>query len=286
MTLLTAAVLSLATVALAACNGQQALCNRTYSNVTFVGSHDSAFVGPLLVDNQLISVAKQLSLGVRFLQSQTHNKSGTIELCHTSCLEKDAGSLAEYLAPVKTFLDANPNEVVTLLITNGDAIPVAKFAEVFSAVGLAKYAFVPSGKLELGAWPTLQTMIDNGTRLVVWMDYHADTSSVPYILDEFSYYFETAYDVTDASFPSCAIDRPSGASADGRMGIVNHMLHIEILDIQIPNEIEAATTNSVKSIGAQAAICEGLYGRAPNVVLLDYVNLGDAMGAQALLNGL
>lgn len=91
---------------------------------------------------------------------------------------------------------------------------------------------------------------------------------MPYILDEFSYYFETAYDVTDASFPSCAIDRPSGASANGRMGIVNHMLHVEILEIQIPNEVEAATTNSVNSIGAQAAICEGLYGRAPNVVLV------------------
>lgn len=99
-------------------------------------------------------------------------------------------------------------------------------------------------------------------------DYNADTSSVPYILDEFSYYFETSYEVTDSSFPSCAIDRPSGASADGRMGIVNHMLHIEILGIQIPNEIEASTTNSVESIESQASICEGLYGRAPNVVLV------------------
>lgn len=99
-------------------------------------------------------------------------------------------------------------------------------------------------------------------------DYNADTSSVPYILDEFSYYFETHYDVTDSSFPDCSIDRPSGASGDGRMGIVNHMLHLEILGIQIPDELSADTTNSVDSISAQAAICEGLYGRDPNVVLV------------------
>lgn len=99
-------------------------------------------------------------------------------------------------------------------------------------------------------------------------DYNADTSSVPYILDEFSYYFETHYDVTDSSFPDCSIDRPSGASGDGRMGLVNHMLHLEIFGIQIPNEIAADTTNSVDSINAQAALCEGLYGRAPNVVLV------------------
>lgn len=98
--------------------------------------------------------------------------------------------------------------------------------------------------------------------------------------------YETSYDVTDDAFPSCSIDRPSGASADGRMGLVNHMLHIDIFGIQIPDLIAANKTNSLNSIDAQAGICEGLYGRTPNVVLLDYVNLGDAMGAQAALNGL
>lgn len=92
--------------------------------------------------------------------------------------------------------------------------------------------------------------------------------------------------MTDDAFPSCNIDRPSGAKANGRMGLVNHMLHIEILGIQIPDLIAANQTNSLNSIDAQAAICEGLYGRVPNVVLLDYVNLGDSMGAQAALNGL
>lgn len=99
-------------------------------------------------------------------------------------------------------------------------------------------------------------------------DYNANTSSVPYILDEFSYYFETHYDVTNSSFPDCSIDRPSGSNGSGRMGIVNHMLHFEIFGIQIPDEIAAGTTNSVKSISAQASICEGLYGRNPNVVLV------------------
>ncbi|KAK2615725.1 hypothetical protein N8I77_002459 [Diaporthe amygdali] len=279
-------LLGLATIVLAACNGHDELCSRPYSNVTFVGSHDSAFVGLLPSQNQLISVTDQLNLGVRFLQSQTHDRDGTIEMCHTSCIELDAGTLTNYLTPIKTWMDANPNEVVTLLITNGDAIPVSKFADVFSAVGLEQYAFTPSSALSLDQWPTLQTMIDNGTRLVVWMDYNMDTATTPYILDEFAYYFETSYEVTDDSFPDCNIDRPSGASANGRMGLVNHMLHIEILGIQIPDLVKADDTNSLNSIDAQAGICEGLYGRAPNVVLLDYVNLGDAMGAQAALNGL
>ncbi|POS75405.1 hypothetical protein DHEL01_v206197 [Diaporthe helianthi] len=278
--------LGLATIALAACNGQDALCSRSYGNVTFVGSHNSAFVGLLPSQNQLLSVEDQLGLGVRFLQAQTHNLDGTIEMCHTSCIELDQGSLTEYLEPIKTFMDANPNEVVSLLLTNGDDIPVSRFADVFAAVGLEQYAFTPSGALSLDQWPTLQTMIDDGTRLVIWMDYNSDTAATPYILDEFAYYFETSYEVTDDAFPSCAIDRPSAANADGRMGLVNHMLHVDIFGIQIPDLINANKTNSLSSIDAQAGICEGLYGRTPNVILLDYVNLGDAMGAQAALNGL
>lgn len=151
------------------CNGSPLLCSRLYSNVTYVGSHDSAFVGLLPTDNQFTSVASQLSEGVRFLQAQSHNKSGVIELCHTTCLEKDAGSLASYLVPIKSFLDANPNEVITLLLTNGDAIPVTKYGAVFQAVGLASYAYAPSGTLSLDQWPTLAEMISSGKRLVVFM---------------------------------------------------------------------------------------------------------------------
>lgn len=161
-----------ASLVLGACNGQDALCDRLYSNVSFVGAHDSAFVGELLADNQLLSVAAQLGMGVRFLQAQTHDFFGHIQMCHTSCLERNAGSLGTYLAPVKTFLEdsANANEVVTLLLTNGDAISVADFAEVFASVGLDQYVFTPkTGTLAREQWPTLQEMIDDGTRLVVWM---------------------------------------------------------------------------------------------------------------------
>lgn len=55
-----------------ACNGSPAYCGRKYSNITFVGAHDSPFVGPLAQHNQNIDVVKQLDLGIRFLQGQAH----------------------------------------------------------------------------------------------------------------------------------------------------------------------------------------------------------------------
>lgn len=120
------------------------------------------------------------------------------------------------------------------------------------------------------------------------VDYGADTSKVDYILNEFDYYFETPYDVTNSSFPNCNIDRPSGASASGRMYIVNHFLDVDILGADVPDRVDAAKTNAVSgegSIGAQAAECEALYDRAPNGILLDFVDKGDAIAAQNELNG-
>lgn len=155
--------------ATAPCNGNSALCGRRYSNLTFVGSHDSAFVGTGPADNQETPVAAQLAQGVRFLQAQTHLDNNTIKLCHTLCILEDAGPLAAYLGDVKAFLDANPREVVTLLLTNQDGMPGAAFDAVFSAAGIQGYAFAPGRNLTLDQWPTLGQMIDSGQRLVVFM---------------------------------------------------------------------------------------------------------------------
>lgn len=187
LSFLLATTLSGAVQAATTCNGYADLCDKLYSNVTFIGSHDSAFDGILLVDNQFDSVADQLALGVRFLQAQSHNKSGTIELCHTTCTEEDAGSLETWLDTVVSFLEDNPDEVVTLLITNGDGIDGADFAAVFEASGAADYAYSPGSALTLSQWPTLGELVDDGTRLVVFMDYPAG-DSISYILDEFTSY--------------------------------------------------------------------------------------------------
>lgn len=152
-----------------ACNGHAELCDRRYSNLTLVGSHNSAFVGTGPADNQETDVAAQLAQGVRFLQAQTHFDNNTIKLCHTLCAFEDAGPLEGYLGGIKAFLDANPREVVTLLITNQDGMLGSAFDAVFRAAGIQGYGFAPGSNLALDQWPTLGQMIDNGQRLVVFM---------------------------------------------------------------------------------------------------------------------
>lgn len=70
------------------------------------------------------------------------------------------------------------------------------------------------------------------------------------------------------------------------MFIVNHMLNVQLLfNITVPDRANAAKTNSASSINAQSDLCVGLYGRNPNVVLIDFFGQGDPLAAQVRMNG-
>ncbi|TID15860.1 hypothetical protein E6O75_ATG08918 [Venturia nashicola] len=274
------------------CNGNAALCDRKYSEVTFIGTHDSAFVGLLPTQNQIKSITDQLDGGIRYLQSQTHNFENQVKMCHTSCDLEDAGPVEDYLRELKTWMDKNPRDMVTLLLTNPDKVPMSTFDDIFKKVGLDHMGFRPDralSPLAMDAWPTIGDMITSGQRLVTFIDYGADETAVPYLLDEFNYYFETPYGVTDSKFAQCKIDRANKKNADGKasMLIVNHMLNVKLpFNIVVPDRINADKTNSASSVNAQSDLCKGMYGRNPNVVLIDFFGQGDPIPAQVRMNGL
>jgi len=276
------------------CNGHAELCNRSYSNITFAGSHDSfAFsIDPLaLARDQEVDIPTQLSYGIRLLQAQSHmGKDGQIHFCHTSCLLFDGGTVAAYLKNVVTFLNDNPNDVLTLLFTNPEGLSFAKtWAPVFERAGVTKWAYVPlQNVVSYGAWPTLGEMIANDKRLVVFIDYVGnDSSRVPYLLPEFGMIWETPYDATNATFP-CSIDRIRGPlQPSDQMYLINHNLDLDEFGILLSDWFDAPTTNGVTSIVANANECAPLAsGRYPNFILLDYVNIGDWLTAVNRLNGL
>jgi len=118
---------------------------------------------------------------------------------------------------------------------------------------------------------------------LTFLEYNADETVVPYILDELSYFFETAYDVTTSNFPSCALDRPSGSNGDGLMYIVNHFLDLDIFGILIPDDLADWTTNAATgtgSIGAQADLCISTWGRTPNVSLIPVLTCQFSTGSR------
>jgi len=259
------------------CNGHAELCSRSYGNVSFVGTHDSYAVGTNnLFVNQDYNITQQLNDGVRMLQMQAYNQSGTIQLCHTSCDLYNGGTLLNYLTAVQSWMGSNTNDVVTLLIVNIDNLLPSAYDPVFKAVGLDKLSYAPTAAaVPASQWPTLGTMIDNGSRLVTFLDNAADITSVPYLLDEFSNMWETAYDVTDPAF-DCNVNRSNGDTTT-QMYLINHFLDELILGQPAPDVEEANVTNSASgpgSLGAQVDTCVATYGRSPNFMLVDFYEYG------------
>jgi hypothetical protein len=256
------------------CNGAAELCSKSYGTVTYVGTHNSYAIGSdNLAVNQDQDITQQLNDGVRMLQMQAHNKSGNIQLCHSSCSLLDGGSLQDYLGKVKKWMDANPNDVVTLLIVNIDNLDASQYASVFRAAGVESLSYAPpSPALAAADWPSLGEMIDTGKRLVTFLDNAASFEAVPYLIDEFSNMWETAFDVTDVSLFNCAVNRSQGDTST-QMYLINHFLDQVVFNVPAPLPEKANETNAASgpgSLGAEVDTCKGINGKPPTFLLLDF----------------
>ena len=252
------------------CNNYPEFCSRSYSNITFVAAHNSPFVNPNnAAANQQLPVLNQLNDGIRMLQGQTHYNSttNTISYCHTSCDLLNAGTAQEYFTKITTWVQAHPFDVVTLLIGNSDFIGVGNYTAPLEASGLTQYAYIPPQvPMNISSWPTLSSMILLRKRVVIFMDYNANQTQVPYILDEFSQMWETPFSPTNRSFP-CTQQRPpdiNRTQAEQRMYIANHNLNTEIslagTSLLVPSTPLINETNAVNgtgSLGLMANNCAG-----------------------------
>lgn len=277
------------------CNGYPELCSRKYSNFTMVAAHNSPFsIQGNVASNQALDVTTQLNDGVRMLQFQTHKPNATspIRLCHTSCDLLDAGTLVDYLTTVREWLDANPYEVVTILMGNDDVLDPGNYTDPVTNSGLIRYVYTPPKvPMALADWPTIGEMILRQTRAVVMLDYQADQTAIPWLLDEFAQFWETPFSPTDRAFP-CTVDRPPNQDRNisaNRMIIANHNLNVDIniaslgvSGLLIPATTLLNETNAVTgygSAGAAASNCTADWQRPPNVLLVDFYNIGNFNGS-------
>lgn len=265
------------------CNGYSEFCDRSYSNVSIVGAHNSYGVqAGSVAANQNYTVETQLNNGIRMLQVQGHMNNNELHLCHTSCFLLDAGTFTSYLTTVKKWMDSNPSEVITLLLVNSDGIAPSVWAQSYTDSGLSSYVYTPpSVPVAYNEWPTLQSMISANTRVVSFLAQQADVSSVPYLLDEFTNVWETPYDETDETFP-CTVDRVTGESA-GKMYLMNHFLDVNttLFGQQIPvpateRLLETHASSGVApAMSAQADQCYQNHGYYPTFTLVDYYDVGN-----------
>ncbi|GAM40754.1 hypothetical protein TCE0_039r13348 [Talaromyces pinophilus] len=293
--------LTCVSAATTACNNSPSLCSKSYGQITHLGAHDSPFLRDASTSysvsgNQFYNTTVQLSAGVRLVTAQVHKNNNAWHLCHSSCSLLDAGTLESWLSEIKTWLDGNPNDVVTVLLVNSDDATDSELATVFESANITDYAYTPSFTSATTAWPTLQELISNGTRLMTFVASLSSNSNAAYLMDEFTYIWENPYDVTSASNFSCLPERPSSVSGDtasalssNRLPFMNHFLDTNVgLGIQEPDVNAASTTNGQNGTGnllTAAETCKSAYsGRQPSFILVDWFNKGPAIDVVDQLN--
>ncbi|KAL6921971.1 hypothetical protein ACHAPO_002731 [Fusarium lateritium] len=274
------------------CNDYVELCKRKYSNITMVGCHNSPFVRPgNSGSNQELEVETQLNDGVRFLQAQIQfpANSSVPHFCHSTCDLLDAGPITDWLTRVRKWVDSHPYDVVTILLGNGNYSHPDLYVPYIQESGILKYVYqAPYLPMSLEDWPTLESMIVRGKRVIMFIDYVSDQKKYPWLLDEFTQMWETPFDPLDRDFP-CSVQRPpdlSEKSAKNRLYLMNHNLNAEFnvfgAEILVPAVALLNETNNdtgYGSLGLAANNCRSDWGRAPNILNVDYYNYGGFPGS-------
>ncbi|KAF8477039.1 PLC-like phosphodiesterase [Kalaharituber pfeilii] len=285
-----------------ACNNSPHLCSVSYGAITHLGTHNSPFLrdhstGFSASGNQYFNVSVQLDAGVRLLQGQLHraNNGGEPRMCHSSCSLMDGGTLGDWLTEVKIWLDNHPSDVVTLLIANQDRIPASDLLPSFSKSDTAPLAYVPSpAGIKIPKFPTLQTLIDENKRLVVFVTSGEDDKIAPFLLYEWDYIWETKWENKDEGGMSCEVDRPgrlkgpggiSRAEAQGVVPLLNWFLYYEISGLGVLRPyVEKIQNTNGPLLQSGLEKCKNEWSRAPTFILVDFFNEGNPILHVDLIN--
>ncbi len=260
------------------CNGDPRLCSRSFSALTFLGTHLSMATDdtwPTQTQGRTLN-EQLLSGGVRALELEAHDDQGTLEVCEGSCAVASA-SLASVLRDVSTFLTQNPTDVLTLVLRS--AAPSDALVQAFAAQSLIPLAHSQTpGK----PWPTLQHMIDDNQRLVVFLDplptdtdAGAEQNALPAWLHPLSaWVWETA----PSEGTNCVI---ASGSAQSPLAILNHYSPGES---STGDALTAAHAPEV--VAARLNRCNDDRKQVPNFVFVNFAEVGDPNGGAQIANGL
>ncbi|KAG0322469.1 hypothetical protein BGZ99_003337 [Dissophora globulifera] len=270
------------------CNGYAELCAKTYDQVSYATTHNAyASNTGALAANQDNNISIQLKDGIRALMLDAYNTStndpNEIELCHTSCSLLDAGPLTKTLGQIKAFLDANPNEVVTIFWENAGNLTPAHFQNAYQAAGVTNYLYTQTTGST--TWPTLADMISSGKRLVNYVDSGAD-ASVPWLMAEYDFVFETPFEIALGAAYLCTVDRPKDQRK--QMYVMNHFISRTIavsgVNADLPQPGAADQTNGPDLV-SHANSCQSTFNQIPTFVAVDFYEKGSLLQTVAQLNG-
>ncbi len=256
--------------AVGSCNGAEGLCDRRYDQVVYPTAHNAMSNADegWYVPNQRHPIGRALRDGIRALMIDTHYYRGEVYLCHDDC-RIGRRPLADALCSVRAFLDANPDEVVTLLIESH--VSAEDTAEVFATSGVGPYIHTqPAG----APWPKLRDMIASGRRLVVFTE--SGGGSPSWYQNLYDYSWETGYTFRSPTEMSCAGNR---GDARNPLFVLNHFLNDPVAGRDLAEQV-----NHDPMLLDRARRCMGETHHLPNFLAVDFYDVGDVFAVASALN--
>jgi hypothetical protein len=305
--------------AVTACNGSAALCDATVDKVVFPGAHNAmsnAEVPGWMFPHHSHGLRRMLDDGIRMLAIDVHYGVPTagrvrtdfereavsqekieqqlgpeataaavrirnqlvgeaegpsaLYFCHGFC-ELGAYLVGPTLSEIHDFLVANPGEVLMLVVE--DYVQPADLAAAFEKAGLAKFAY--TGPVQ-APWPTLRRLVDLDQRLLVFAE--SGRPGVTWLRPAFETFQETPYSFKTPEDFSC---KPNRGGTAGALFQINHWLETT----PAPRPTNAEVVNAYDFLLGRARACQKAREHVPNVIAVDFYEIGDVVRVARTLNG-
>ncbi|RAL41326.1 hypothetical protein DM860_010120 [Cuscuta australis] len=227
--------------------------------------------------NQQDSITEQLNNGIRALMLDMYDLNNDIWLCHSfggKCQNYTAFQPAiNVLKEVRVFLEANPSEIVTIIIEDYVASKNG-ISTVFNAAGLGKFLFPVSLMPKNGGeWPIIDDMIQRNQRLVVFTS-KSEKEFSEGIAYTWTYLVENKYGDDGMVNESCTnrAESPSLNTLSRSLVLMNYFP-------SAPDVSEACIHNSRQLKSMMYTCFEASGKRWPNFIAVDFYLRSDRGGA-------
>ncbi|MGW1279558.1 glycosyl hydrolase family 18 protein [Streptomyces tsukubensis] len=278
---------------------------RTLEHMTYLTAHNAMINREdgysTVAPNQPHSMERQLADGVRALMPDVNAQvvNGAIWLCHGgSCggVPNPNNNLATMLGTLKTFLDANPSEIVSVFIEDQSSLSNEDYERygLNLVPGVKDLLFVPDDSVvpdglkqgwdvHRNGWPLLKDMIAKNKRLLIFSG-NTGRQSIGFMADQ-RWRVENHWSMglglgnSDWACFSRWGNKPLGARPSGKFRPLFFMNHFR--DVPMA---PTYTTDNEKMRQRAENVCTTAARRKPNFVAVDQYKSGDLFPQIAQMN--